>query len=116
MGTINENSVAQGLGGYAVELDPGESVIVRLVGPRANNWQNGGFSWLVMPGAGGQISVEHSLRAAGDAWTEDARSPFRENYGDNEPGRIERIRFTAIAAAGAVDLLGPGEVSVALVE
>ena len=104
MGSITRNPTAQALASYSLGIDSGETATVRV--SKVINWEKG-LGWAVFPGSGGELSVEYSLRAEGDAWVPHSSSPFTEKDGDSEPGAFERIRFAASSAAGEVDILVP---------
>ena len=104
LGTKTKTATAQGLGSWKFSIDAGESATVRM--SNALDWGRGGVGWIVVPGSGGNVTVEYSLLPDGDEdWLEDSGSPFSDTDGDSEPGAFERVRFTAGSATAIVTFL-----------
>ena len=112
MANITNYKGVGGLDSRKVELATGETVIVDFQRGRAD-WGNSALSWIAVPGAGGEISVQYSLLPEGDEdWVDAPESPYSKRTSGSELARSARVRFTATGAAGFVTLLGGARLNV----
>ena len=99
-------NASQGRANYLVTIDAGEVVTFSLgSAPYPIDWSQGGMSWVVHPGSGGEMTVEYSLLQDDDYWSPASDSPYDEKTQGHEISRFERIRFSAATAEGNVEIL-----------